>query len=111
MNITVSSKGNKTSIITIEGDIDLYSSPKVREKISRLIEKKIPVIMINLQGVKYMDSSGIATFVEGFQNIKKYKGKLIFYNLQTLVRDIFELTKLEKIFEIYDDENMAFSNI
>ena len=111
MNIKVSSKGNKNSIITIEGDVDLYSSPKVREKISALTEKKVPVIMINLQGVKYMDSSGIATFVEGFQNIKKYKGKLIFYNLQTLVKDIFEMTKLEKVFEIYDDESMAFTNI
>ena len=111
MNIKVSSKGNETSIITIEGDVDLYSSPKVREQISALTEKKVPVIMINLQGVKYMDSSGIATFVEGFQNVKKYKGKLIFYNLQTLVKDIFELTKLEKVFEIYDDENMAFANI
>ncbi|NVM02445.1 MAG: STAS domain-containing protein [Candidatus Helarchaeota archaeon] len=111
MNIRVSSKSNEVSIISIEGDVDLYSSPKVREKISRLIEKRVPVIMINLKGVRYMDSSGIATFIEGFQKIRKYKGKLIFYNLQTLVRDVFKMTKLEKIFEVYDDENMAFANI
>lgn len=111
MKVKVSSKNKEVSILSIEGDVDLHSSPRVREKISILIEKRVPVIMVNLKGVKYMDSSGIATFIEGFQNIRKYKGKLIFYNLQTLVGEVFKLTKLEKIFEIYDDENKAFANI
>ena len=111
MNITISSKGKNASIVNIEGDVDLYSSPKVREIIFGLIKKKESIIMINLQGVNYMDSSGIATFIEGFQNVKKYEGKLIFYNLQSRVKDVLKLTKLEKIFEIYEDEEKAFANI
>lgn len=67
--------------------------------------------MINMDNVHYMDSSGLATFVEGMQNTKKYKGKFILVGLQTVVRDVFKLTKLESYFEIYDDENTAYSKI
>ena len=48
-------------IIEIEGDVDLYSSPQVRKMIIDLITKKKPALLVNLEGVTYMDSSGVAT--------------------------------------------------
>ena len=111
MKISISQKKDNIRIISVEGDVDMYSSPKLRDKIARLTNDKVSVIMINLKEVHYMDSSGLATFVEGMQNAKKYKGKFILCGLQTLVYDVFKLTKLENYFDIYYDEETAFSNI
>ena len=111
MKISISPRNDNVRIISVEGDVDMYSSPKLRDKIAQLTKDRIPVIMINLKEVHYMDSSGIATFVEGMKNAKKYKGKFILCGLQTLVYDVFKLTKLESYFDIYDDEETAFSNI
>jgi anti-sigma B factor antagonist len=94
-------------IINIQGDVDLYSSPQVRKTIIDLVHKKKPALLVNLEGVSYMDSSGVATLVEGLQKIKKYDGNLYIYNLQGAVRDVFELSRLDKVFSIYENEQEA----
>lgn len=111
MKISISQKKDNMRIISVEGDVDMYSSPKLRDKIAQLTQEQMPVILINLKKVRYMDSSGLATFVEGMQNTKKYKGKFILCGLQTLVYDVFKLTKLENYFDIYEDEETAFLKI
>jgi len=98
---------NEAIIIKIQGDVDLYSSPQVRKTILDLIQKKKPALLVNLEGVNYMDSSGVATLVEGLQRIKKYGGTLCIYNLQGAVRDVFELSRLDKVFHIFDNEQDA----
>ena len=98
---------NDIVIIGIAGDIDLYSSPQVRKKIIELTAKKTPAILINLDKVTYMDSSGVATLVEGMQLINDYNGKLLIFNVHGAVHDVFELSRLDKVFKIFDNETDA----
>ena len=56
---------DEAAIISISGDVDLYSSPEVRKAITQQSKKKVPLIVVNLAEVTYMDSSGVATLVEG----------------------------------------------
>jgi anti-sigma B factor antagonist len=100
-----------TIMISIKGDVDLYSSPSVRKAIIALTEKKTPVIMVDLNGVSYMDSSGVATLVEGLQQTGKYKGRFKLFGLGMAVREVFELSRLDKVFEIYPNEEAAFSSL
>jgi len=65
-----------------------------------LTAKQAPKILVNLSGIEYMDSSGIATFVEAFQKTKRYQGRLILAELTATVRGVFEIAKLDSIFEI-----------
>lgn len=94
-------------IIQIEGDVDLYSSPQIRKIILEQVDQKRKSLLIDLQGVTYMDSSGVATLVEALQRMNEYKGKLCIYNIQGTVRDVFELSRLDKVFDIYEDETEA----
>ena len=94
-------------IVSITGDVDLYSSPQVRKVLLELIQKKSPALFVDLKAVNYMDSSGVATLVEALQRVKKYAGKLYIYSLQGAVRDVFELSRLDKVFQIYPDEAQA----
>ena len=88
------------AIIHIDGEVDLYSSPMLRKEMMNVIKEKHPVIAINLGNVRYMDSSGVATLIEGLQHCGKYDGRFVLAALQNNVKEVFELTRLDKIFEI-----------
>jgi anti-sigma B factor antagonist len=99
------------SILKINGDVDLYSSPQLRKQILALANKKNCRILIDFLDVTYMDSSGVATLVEALQLTKKNGGKLRLFNLGQPIRDVFELSRLDRVFEIYDDEGQALEGI
>ncbi len=90
-----------------EGDIDINTSPQVKKAFDKLIHAKSGKVLINLQKVEYIDSSGLATLVEILKNVKNSDGKLKLSNLSNKVRSLFEITKLEKLFDIMDTEEEA----
>lgn len=98
-------------IVAIQGDVDLYSSPDFRKVIISLTDKKVKNILIDLGRVNYMDSSGVATLVEGLQQVGKYKGKLKLFGLDSAVKEVFELSRLDKVFDIYPDEMSALETV
>ena len=99
MNISVTNRGD-IQVLELSGELDYHSSPELREKLAELTGKQARKILVNLSGVDYMDSSGIATFVEAFQKTKRYQGRLILAELTSTVRGVFEIAKLDSIFEI-----------
>lgn len=99
---------NDIQVVEIDGDLDFHSSPSLRQTLNQLTEKKTPKIVINLRKVGYMDSSGIATFVEALQKTKKYQGKLVLAELASAVRGVFEIAKLDSIFTIAGSNQEAF---
>lgn len=91
-------KGKKTLLIS--GEIDMYSSPDLREELVRLIQNKPQVLCIDFRNVSYIDSSGIATFVEGLKEMKAYGGRLQLLNIPPVIMEIFMFSKLDKVFDI-----------
>ncbi len=88
-------------IISLSGDIDMYTSPEVRRQLLRLIDQRVPVIMVDLADIAYIDSSGIATFVEGLKGMMSYSGRLKFFGIPERVKEVFNFSKLDKVFDIY----------
>lgn len=97
-------------ICTAEGDIDINTSPQVKKIFDKVIKDKSGKVLIDLQKVEYIDSSGLATLVEILKNIKSYGGRLKLSNLSDKVKSLFEITKLEKLFDIYDSYDEALKN-
>lgn len=109
MNIEISEyKGKK--IIALSGDVDMHSSPVLREEIMVLVKKKVPALFIDFNQVSYIDSSGIATFVEGLKSMKSYGGRLQFFGVPPRIMEIFNFSKLDKVFEIYGNIEDAFNS-
>ena len=106
MQVQVRQQGD-TAIISVSGEVDLYTSPEVRKAITQQSGKKVPLIVVNLAEVEYMDSSGVATLVEGMQLTGKYKGGVRLVGLQPAVREVFELARLDRVFSIFDNEEQA----
>ena len=108
MSIRVEDK-NSLTVCHINGEIDINSSPEIKKEFDKLISKKIPKMIINFSKVTYVDSSGLATLVEILKNMRTYGGRMRLTNLSPKIKSLFEITKLEKLFEILADEGEAIS--
>ena len=99
------------TILDITGDIDLAHSPAMRKALLLEIrEKKTPKVFLNLEKVRYIDSSGIASLVEGLKASRDQGSRLILYGLSKTVREVMELSRLQKIFEIHESEAQALAS-
>lgn len=98
-------------ILDITGDIDLANSPSMRKVLLvEIKEKHTAKVYLNLKNVRYIDSSGIASLVEGLKASRDNGGRLILFGLSPSVREVMELSRLQKIFEIYDSEEQAVAS-
>ena len=95
------------SVLVIDGDVDLSTSPILRAEIMSSVQKKRPSVAINLAAVAYMDSSGLATLVEALQITRRHGGALALFGLSDRVQRIFELARLHQVFKIHLDELSA----
>lgn len=109
LKILNSVKG-KTAVLKIAGEVDMFSSPQARNAIMELVKQRVPRVIVDLSEVSYMDSSGVATLIEGLQLCHKYNGNLVVAGLRDNVREVFELTRLDKIFQIFLDVEAARAN-
>jgi len=108
MSVKIETK-NGLTVCHIEGEIDINSSPGIKKSFDKVLSSKAPKIIVNLSKVTYVDSSGLATLVEILKNMRSYGGRLRLTNLSSKVKSLFEITKLEKLFEIMTDEQEAIS--
>lgn len=88
-------------IVNLAGEIDLRSSPNLRTELLQLSERKPARVIINLEGVNYVDSSGVGTLVEFKRRSERGGGgRVVLVGLQPRVRSVFEITKLDQFFTI-----------
>src|SRR5947209_7482373 len=86
-------------VATVQGDVDLHNSPELRGALLELLHKGKPrKLVLNLGGVSYMDSSGIAVLVEALGQVRRAGGKVYLTNLQPRVKSILEIARLNTIF-------------
>jgi anti-sigma B factor antagonist len=99
---------DKITIFDVTGDIDLANSPEVRKALLKeLKETKTPRVVMNLTKVRYIDSSGVASLVEGLKASRDSGSRFILYGLSPSAREVLQLSRLLKIFEVYEDEESA----
>ena len=91
-------------LLKLKGNVDMNTSPEVRSAMAGLFRRNrsgVKALLIDLSGVRYMDSSGIATLVEAMQTCMKLGVRLRLVDLSPPVRDVFELARLASVFEIF----------
>lgn len=104
MNLKINSqKVKNVGVIRIQGEIDMFTSPSLREKLLPFFNDETRGIIVDLSAVSFMDSSGIATLVEGLQWSKKEGKKFILTGLGDNVKNALALTKLDNVFDIRVD--------
>jgi anti-anti-sigma factor len=98
---------NGISIISFEGEVDISVVDSIRTKFRNLIDEKKKGILVDMSKVPYIDSSGLGMFVETMQEMAKYGGEIKLMKMTSDVRKVFELTRLNNFFKIFDEEREA----
>ena len=101
---------NSTSVITPVGDVDLSQSTQLRCVIKTSLDSDSEYILIDLSNVKYMDSSGVATLIEGLQLARTIGKELMLCSLTHSVEAVLQLSKLDQIFDIYPNRELALES-
>ncbi len=96
-------------IVEPQGEIDLHSSAAVREDLAPCLEQERKQVVLDLSKVSYVDSSGLAVFIETMQKIQGYGGKFILCGLTAGVAQIFKIARLDQVFTIAPDREAALA--
>ena len=97
------------TVVVLTGEVDLHHTPEVHKALVAACQREPKRLVVNLEGVSYLDSSGIGTLVEVFRRVNGFGGKLALCGLSDRVHSVFEITKLDKFFKIYESEPEALS--
>jgi anti-sigma B factor antagonist len=98
------------TIVRPTGEVDLARSPILRHTLGEVIGDGVSRLVLDLSGVDYMDSSGVATLVEALQQCRSREATLVLSGLQDRVRSVFEIAKLDAIFTIRADVDAALGD-
>jgi len=109
MEITVKDKGGAT-VLTLNGRLDLASGTTLKEQVKSQLKKGNTMIHLNLAQVDFINSSGLGSLVSIMKEVRMAKGRFTVSNLASYVQEIFEITQLSHIFEIFSTEEEALSS-
>ena len=104
-------KAKEIYIIDVSGEMDLYNSYKLKDLIVKMIDKKIDMLIINIQYVEYNDSSGIGDLIYICSSLKKAGAKLFITNVHGSVKKVVELTKLGTFFPMTNSLEEAIQKL
>ena len=99
----------RAALVDVEGDIDLSRSARFQQSLLEVIDDSPERIVVNLAGVPYMDSSGVASLVKLLSRARREGISLRLTGLCQRVRSIFEITRLDSVFDIYPTEEEALA--
>ena len=99
----------RTAVVVVEGDVDLSRSAHFQQSLLEVLDRRPELIVVNLADVPYMDSSGVASLVKVLSRARKRKTAVRLAALCQRVRSIFEITRLDSIFEIHETEEEALA--
>lgn len=111
VSITTRQTGAAT-IVDVTGEITLFNAPELRKVLMELLKvRKAPRVIVNLTNVAYIDSAGVACLVEALKVARESKLGLALFGLNRVAKEVFELTRLISVFEVYGTEEEAVRGV
>ena len=95
------------SVLDVEGEVDVFTAPKMREAILGLLTGGTDKLIVNLAGVGFMDSTGLGVLVGGLKRVKERNGTLALAGVQGTVMRVLSVTGLNAVFPMHDSVEQA----
>jgi anti-sigma B factor antagonist len=97
-------------VVEVEGDVDLGTSPELRSALYDSLPR-VARVAVNLQAIRYIDSSGIATFIEVLRDSQRMKKEFVLFGLSPAVLQVFKLTHVIRLFRVFQTEQEALEAV
>ena len=102
LTLNVYSDSPDYTVVAVGGEIDVYSAPKLREKLISLVEEGSYQLIVDMEAVEFLDSTGLGVLVGGLKRVRAHDGYIDLVCQQSRILRIFRITGLNKVFSIYD---------
>jgi anti-sigma B factor antagonist len=100
---------NSHAVVDVKGEIDVYTAPKLREQLIELVSDGSYHIVVDLEKVDFLDSTGLGVLVGGLKRVRSHDGSLQLVCTQEKILKIFRITGLTKVFPIHSSVADAIS--
>lgn len=100
-----------TCLVTPGEEIEVYNAAELKEELMSILDGTHSNIIINLENVEYIDSSGLGVLVSTLKRVNIDSGKLILMSPKSAIKQILDLTSLDKVFKIVDNKESALTLI
>jgi anti-sigma B factor antagonist len=97
------------TIVAVGGEIDVYTAPKLRDKITELVGQGHHDLVIDMEGVDFLDSTGLGVLVGGLKKVRAHDGSMELICAQDRLLKIFRITGLAKVFVIHETADEALA--
>jgi anti-sigma B factor antagonist len=101
------SEGGESTVLTVRGEVDVYTAPRLREKLVELVAQGRYRIVVDLEAVDFLDSTGLGVLVGGLKRVRSHDGDLVLVCTHQRILKVFEITGLTKVFTIHDSLDKA----
>ena len=98
---------NGWAVLSVQGEVDVYTAPQFREQLIELVDQGQRSILVDLEGVEFLDSTGLGVLVGGLKRLRSHDGDLLLVCTQSRILKVFEITGLTKVFSIFDSVDAA----
>jgi anti-sigma B factor antagonist len=100
LNLSTRDVDNRT-VVEVGGEIDVYTAPKLREQLVELVNDGKYHLIVDMEGVDFLDSTGLGVLVGGLKRVRAHDGSLRLVCTQERILKIFRITGLTKVFPIH----------
>jgi anti-sigma B factor antagonist len=108
LTLTTREADGKT-VVAVGGEIDVYTAPKLRDKITELVGQGSYHLVVDMQQVEFLDSTGLGVLVGGLKKVRAHSGSLQLVCNQDRLLKIFRITGLAKVFVIHETADEALA--
>ena len=102
--------GDTRIVLPLTGEIDLHVLPEITASLDAVIENKPMRLVVDVSGVTYIDSAGLAALVLAMQKVEAYGGHFSLAGCQPIVRSIFRMSRLDEVFQIFTTADAALTH-
>lgn len=102
---------SEVQVIELSGIINSASSQDLRQRLNEVVEKGAKIVLIDFENVTFMDSSGLGALVLAFKSLRAANSKLVLCSINEQVRILFELTSMDKVFEIFSSQDEFYQTV
>src|SRR5579863_10066910 len=110
LGLEVDESRSPYTVLSITGEVDVYSAPRLREKLVELVSQGHRQIVADLDGVDFLDSTGLGVLVGGLKRLRSHDGDLTLVCTQARILKVFEITGLTSVFKISESIDQATSS-
>jgi anti-sigma B factor antagonist len=108
LSLSTRTEGDRT-VVVVGGEIDVYTAPKLREQLIDLVSAGNYHIVVDMENVEFLDSTGLGVLVGGLKRVRAHDGSLRLVCTQERILKIFRITGLTKVFPIHASVDEAVS--